>query len=235
MALIKLGGLAQDVRGSLNGSVFSRNRGGAYVRTKVSPVQPLSKWSGLVRCVFPSISAHWSTVLTAAQRADWEAWAATHPIANVFGDAVILSGVACYMRINAYLRMCGCAYLAGAPTTFAVADPGTPAIVATAVVGVLSLKIAAGRALTGDEGMMGFLTAPLQASRKVQNSDYKMLNLSSMSSWQNADPLDSRVLDRLPLTSWAVGQRIGILCAVLNKVTGATSSWIPVVHTITAP
>jgi len=235
MARIKLGALAQDVRGSLNGTVFSRNRGGAYVRSKVSPVQPISKWSGLVRCIFPAISAHWSTVLTDAQRQGWEAWAATHPIANVFGDAVILSGVACYMRVNAYLRMCGCAYLSGAPTTFAVADIGTPAIVATAAVGVLSLKIAAGRALTGDEGVMGFLTEPLSGSRAPQQGDYKMLNLSSLTSWQNADPLDSRVLERIPGITWAVGQRVGIYVAVLNKVTGAVSSWVPVIHTITAP
>lgn len=235
MALVKLGGLAQDVRGSLNGSVFSRNRGGAYVRTKVSPVQPISRWSGLVRCIFPAISARWSTVLTDIQRTDWEAWAATHPIANVFGDAIILSGVACYMRVVAYLRMCGCGYLSAAPTTFAVADPGTPVVVATALAGVLTLSVAAGRALTADEGNMVYLTKPLSGSRAPQQGDYKLLNLASLTSFQNADPLGSQVLIRIPNTTWVVGQRIGVYFAVINKVTGAVSAWVPVVHVITAP
>jgi hypothetical protein len=235
MALIKMGALAQDVRGSLNGSVFSRNRGGAYVRSKVSPVQPISKWSGLVRCIFAAISRQWSSTLTDAYRANWEAFSAVHPIANVFGDSVILSGVACYLKVNAYLRMCGCAYLSDVPATFVVADIGVPTVVGTAAGGHIALAVSVGRALTGDEGIMVYCTAPLVGSRAPQQGDYKMLNLVGFDTYLNGTAIGGVVEVRIPNISWTVGDKIGLYVAVLNKVTGATSPWVPVLHTLTAP
>src|SRR5438094_3122359 len=100
MARVKLGGLAQDVRGTLNGNVFSRNRGGAYVRTKVSPVQPVSAFSSLARSIFAALSQAWSTDLSDVERAAWEAFAAVHPFVIVFGDAIVLSGIAFYQSVN---------------------------------------------------------------------------------------------------------------------------------------
>ena len=40
MAKIKMTAIVADMRNKLNGSVFSRNRGGAYIRTKVTPINP---------------------------------------------------------------------------------------------------------------------------------------------------------------------------------------------------
>ena len=42
MAKILMTAIVADIRNKLNGSVFSKNRYGAYVRTKVTPVNPQS-------------------------------------------------------------------------------------------------------------------------------------------------------------------------------------------------
>ena len=40
MAKIKFGMMMTDASGKLGGQVFSKNRGGSYVRTKVTPTNP---------------------------------------------------------------------------------------------------------------------------------------------------------------------------------------------------
>ena len=59
MAKIKLSAIVSEMRGKLNGSVFSKNRGGAYIRTKVTPVNPQSLAQGLVRATLTNLSQAW--------------------------------------------------------------------------------------------------------------------------------------------------------------------------------
>ena len=40
MAKVLFSALISDMRNKLNGSVFAKNRGGSYLRTKVTPVNP---------------------------------------------------------------------------------------------------------------------------------------------------------------------------------------------------
>lgn len=115
MALIKLGGLAQDVRGSLNGTTFSRNKGGAYVRTKVSPVQPRSPAQLRQRLIFGNNAKAWST-LTDTQRAAWLSFAQANPLVNVFGDSIIISGLAAYQQLNSVLGTIAMPLISDPPT-----------------------------------------------------------------------------------------------------------------------
>lgn len=103
MALIKLGNAVQDARGSLNGTTFSRNKGGAYIRTKVSPVQPKTPKQLAVRALFAANSKAWSGLLTDTQRQGWTAFAQTYPYVNVFGDSSVLTGLAMFMAKNQVL------------------------------------------------------------------------------------------------------------------------------------
>ena len=67
MAKIKFGMMMTDASGKLGGQVFSKNRGGSYVRTKVTPTNPQSTAQMSIRGIFASISSRWSS-LTEAQR-----------------------------------------------------------------------------------------------------------------------------------------------------------------------
>jgi len=40
MAIIKFSAIVSDARGKIGGNVFSRNKGGSYIRSYVKPINP---------------------------------------------------------------------------------------------------------------------------------------------------------------------------------------------------
>jgi hypothetical protein len=100
MALIKLGGLAQEARGSLNGTVFSRNTYGAYVRNRTKPVNPSSPRQVAARDRVRQLQTYWRATLSQADRLAWaNASQATNRI-NRLGDVIKLSPVAAFLACN---------------------------------------------------------------------------------------------------------------------------------------
>jgi len=235
MALVKMGALAQDVRGSLAGTVFSRNRGGAYVRQKVSPCQPMSSFSSTARSVFGAQSAAWSAVLDDGQRVAWAAFAALHPWTNVFGDAIILPAVAFFQAVNARLSMAGQVTLEDVPADWSVADMGGLAVVATTTGTVFSLTVTPERALVADEKVLVYASAPLGPARALQAGDLGFLNLAVRSGFASPAPCSAAYALRFPNRIPQVGDRVGVRAAIIQKTTGAICAPAGGVYTVTAP
>jgi hypothetical protein len=99
MAKIKLSAIVSEMRGKLNGSVFSKNRGGAYLRTKVTPVNPNTSAQSLVRATLASISATWRT-LTQLERDAWNSAVSSFTYTDIFGDIKTPSGINLYNKLN---------------------------------------------------------------------------------------------------------------------------------------
>lgn len=106
MAKIKLGAIVVDMRGKSNGHVFSRNRGGAYMRTKVTPSNPQTSSQMGVRGIFASISSAWSS-LTEANRASWNGLVSSYARTDVFGDLRNPTGKNLFQRLNQNLVISG--------------------------------------------------------------------------------------------------------------------------------
>lgn len=232
MALIKLGGLAQDVRGSLNGNVFSRNRGGAYVRAKVSPVQPITDWNTKSRELFANVSKRWSNTLTDAQRAAWIAFAAVHPYVNVFGDSIILSGIAMYQALNKRLAQIGSSMLDDPPATFAVEPAEFTDAECTLSGGSLNTASVTTRALLTGEGIYILGTLPILGARTAQRSDYRLLNTEASGLFDTAETFHLSLQARFPQTAFEVGQKLNWLCAIMNSTTGAIAPAVKVPVTV---
>jgi hypothetical protein len=225
VALVKMGALAQDVRGSLNGSTFSRNRGGAYIRSKVSPVQPVSEYSAAARAAFKSVSQRWATGLNATQRAGWTAFAAVHPFINVFGDSITLSGIAMYMAVNQRLLLVGSPIIDDSPSSFVVADLGAVTVAATIAAGLFTaLSITPGRTLVYNEGLYVFWTPGLPAGRKIQKTDFRLVNDADSGLITAGEEIKDIVNGRFTGAPWTAGLQYGCLVAALNTQTGAISS-----------
>lgn len=235
MALLKLGALAQDVRGSLAGTVFSRNRGGAYVREKVSPIQPLSPFSAITREVFRAVSQRWACVLTPGQRYDWDGWAEDHPVVNVFGDSIILGGIAAFQLINARLRQVNAGWLDDPPTDFTSEDLGICSITATVSGAVLTFSAAVGRVLVASEKLLVYVTAPLAPGRAVQAPDLRLVNLATRSGYDPATNIGASVQARFPNQVFAIAQRLAVRLIAIRLDQGATSAPVLLEATITAP
>lgn len=92
-----------DMRGKLAGTVFSRNRGGAVARTKVTPVNRRTPAQQLARADFGNFSSAWRA-LTAAQRQGWNAAGPNFPRTDQFGNQKILSGQQLFVSLNSNLQ-----------------------------------------------------------------------------------------------------------------------------------
>jgi hypothetical protein len=104
MAKIKLSAIMSEIRGKLNGSVFSKNRGGAYIRNKVTPSNPQTQSQMNVRGIFAGIASAWST-LTEDNRLSFNSKVSQYAKTDIFGDLRNPSGKALYQRLNQNLTI----------------------------------------------------------------------------------------------------------------------------------
>jgi len=222
VALIKMGALAQDVRGSLNGTVFSRNRGGAYVRAKVSPVQPVSPWSSAARDGFKAVAERWAVTLTDAQRAAWISFASVHPFINVFGDSITLSGIAIFQAVNQRVRLCGGSWVDDAPGTFVVGDLGSLTIVATATAGeYTAVSVVCENAVPYGGGLIIMMTGKIAPGRLVQKNKYRMVNQANRVVFASGVDLSADANLYFPLSGIVAGDIVGFLVSAIDLTTGA--------------
>jgi hypothetical protein len=90
MALVQYAAGISGMSGAVAGSVYSHNRGGAYVRRRSVPTNPNSQRQQDQRAIFGIGSAVWK-ILSPAQKEAWRARTQTHPVVNRFGASIILS------------------------------------------------------------------------------------------------------------------------------------------------
>lgn len=138
MAKIKFGMMMTDARGKLGGQVFSKNRGGAYIRTKVTPSNPRTADQQANRTLLGSLSQGWSA-LTAEQRLSWNsavsAWAKT----NIFGDIHNPSGKNLYVQLNKNIIAIGGAAINTAPEKVEMGIIGLESVVVTVGIGAIDI------------------------------------------------------------------------------------------------
>lgn len=150
MAKFNSSAVGGDIRGKIGSSVFSRNKGGAYVRTKVTPVNPRTAKQQQVRQNFGQNSKAWSGTLTDAQRAAWNAFAASNPVRDVFGNSIILTGLATFNRMNQVLLQTGAAVILDPPTDYSVPTQPVPnELIAVGDSTSLNMEVPAGPVVAG--------------------------------------------------------------------------------------
>lgn len=105
MALIKLGIALAEIRGSVGGTTFARNRAGAYARNRTKPVNPSSARQTTIRTYLSQLQQEWQDTLTGPERAAWNAVAQANPFKNKLGEASAISGFNLYLRVNGTLLL----------------------------------------------------------------------------------------------------------------------------------
>jgi len=102
----KFGSIIVAGSGKIGGHVVSKNRSGAYIRTRVKPTNPQTSYQVNARATFSAASSAWAS-LTAAQRSAWNASSALQARQNSLGDTVMLSGKALFVSCYINLSLCG--------------------------------------------------------------------------------------------------------------------------------
>lgn len=139
MALIRFAE-GQQRSGSIGASVYSHNRFGAYIRARSVPVNPSTDRQVLVRGFVDNLQIAWNTVLTQAQRDDWNEYGANVNWQNALGETVHLTGPNHYVRTNTNVLLAGLTRIDDPPVIFDVAQSEQAlAVVASEAAGTLSV------------------------------------------------------------------------------------------------
>jgi hypothetical protein len=96
---MKFGAIVVDGRGKIGGHVASKNRAGAYLRTKVTPVNRNSPTQIAVRGRLSLISKAWRG-LAAAVIVAWNAAVSDYKRTDIFGDIKNPTGFTLYQKLN---------------------------------------------------------------------------------------------------------------------------------------
>jgi hypothetical protein len=110
----QFGALVVAGSGKINGWVASRNRGGAYFRTKVTPLNPSTSAQQNARGILGSLSTQWSQ-LTEEQRLSFNNAVASFATTDIFGDIRNPSGINLFVKLNTNLINTSQAQITSAP------------------------------------------------------------------------------------------------------------------------
>ena len=138
MAKILTTAIVADIRNKLNGSVFSKNKAGAYIRTKVTPVNPQSVSQQNVRNALSTNSQAWRG-LTEDQRQGWNNAAPNFPYTDIFGNIKQLSGFQLFVKLNNNLANIASGAITDAPTPVAI--PAITSLTLTAAAGAGTVTV----------------------------------------------------------------------------------------------
>lgn len=172
---IKWGALVVDGRGKIGGQVASKNRSGAYMRNKVTPVNPATSYQVDVRATLGSLAAGWRG-LTQAQRDSWNAAVADFKKTDIFGDIQNPSGFNLYIRLNANLAAINVAPISAPPLPTSVSvftgiqalsvDP-TPTVTTTVTPATIPAT----------ESVIVRATGPVSAGKGFVKSEFRQIGV----------------------------------------------------------
>lgn len=220
MAKIKLSAMVSEMRGKLNGSVFSKNRGGAYLRTKVTPVNPQTTSQGNVRSRLTNLSQSWRS-LTDAQRNAWNTAVANFTGTDIFGDIKTPSGINLYTKINLNLANIAQSNLSLPPLPSSVGVFNSLTITATASTPSLSVAftqtgVAAGQTVVVEA------TTQLSAGKNFVKSEFRKIGTFTGGT---STPYNALSAYTAKFGSLVAGQKIFIRFKAISNTTGIAGQY----------
>jgi hypothetical protein len=220
MAKIKLSAVVSEMRGKLNGSVFSKNRGGAYVRNKVTPVNPQTTSQGNVRSKLTALSQGWRS-LTETQRNAWNTAVSNFTGTDIFGDIKTPSGINLYTKINLNLANAGQSQLNLPPLPGSVGVFNSLTITATATTPALTVAftqtgVAAGQTVIVEA------TTQLSAGKNFVKSEFRKIGTFTGGT---ATPYNALAAYTAKFGTLVAGQKIFIRFKAISNTTGQAGQY----------
>lgn len=183
---IKFGGGLVDARGSIGGNTYSRNHYGAFMRARVTPVNPNTARQQIVKATITFLAARWANTLTAGQRTAWNLYGSSVAMTDVLGATMYLTGYNHYIRSNTIRKMFGEAIIDAGPTVFEIpAQDPTLAITCTEAAQTLSVAFDNAMDWATEDGafMAHFQGKPQNAQREYFGGPWRVIGLTA-----GADP-----------------------------------------------
>lgn len=240
MAIMKLSAIGiTNLSGKSGGSIFSRNRGGNYVKNFAVPTNPDTASQQSVRARFGSISASWRN-LTQSQRDHWKAQAPNYPSKNSFGDEIILSGFGVYQKLNSNLLLVESTMMdtPRAPMGTGVLD-GLTLDLSQTTDGVTTVMIAEQETVLLDQSYTKiaiYATPPLSAGKTFVESSYRFIGYKSMDTAPQS--IDILAMYEAVFGTPTLESNIGVKTTAISTMTGQrgnTNTAIALVKEVVTP
>ncbi len=216
---VKFGSLITDGRGKIGGHVASKNRGGAYLRTKVTPVNPQTSYQSVARGRITTYSQGWRA-LTDTQRNAWNGAVANFQKTDIFGDLKNPSGLNLYVRLNSNIVMGGGTAILVPPLPGTVTAP--LAVTLTGAAGTPALSIAwTGGAIPASTAWIARMTPQVSPGKSFVKSLFR--NLATLPA---ADTTPTSVLTEYNARfgTLVAGQKVFVEILAVNLLTGIVST-----------
>lgn len=213
----KFGSIIVAGSGKIGGHVASRNRGGSYLRTKVTPVNPQTTAQSTVRNRLAGLSQAWRG-LTASQRSAWNAAVGDFAKTDIFGDLKNPSGFNLFQRLNNNLLAVGASQINSPPAAAAVDAFTSFSLAAEDATAAESLTLTFAPAIESDHKVKVFATAPISAGVSFVSSEYRLIEI--IDDGDNS-PYDAISAYQTKFGSTGdVGQKIFVKLVQVNASTG---------------
>lgn len=204
-----------DGRGSMNGTTFSRNRGGAYARTKTTPLNPQTTFQTTVRNYFGAVAQDWRA-LTQAQRDSWEQTTINFKRNDIFGFSRELSGSQLHQALNLNLKNISSPVITSPPVAGDIFAFDSMSLVANTTLGTLTTTFAP--AITAAEKVELFATAPLSPGKNFVKNLFRKIKDMDVGDLSPFDMAGDYIVKFGALP--AVGQKVFIKTRVVEIATG---------------
>lgn len=211
----KFGAIVVDGRGKIGGHVASKNRAGAYFRTKVSPVNPQTGYQLGTRNRFTGFSQAWKG-LTQVQRDAWNAAVGDFARTDVFGDLKNPSGFNLYQRLNNNLSTVGASPISTPPLPASVGEVIAESL--TYTVGTPALSVAMAGNVPAGTYVKVWATAPQSPGRSFVKSQYRLIGILDPAATSPVNIL-SDYTDKFGGVG-EIGQKIFVKLEAINGTTG---------------
>lgn len=216
---LKWGALVVDGRNKIGGQVASKNRAGAYLRNKVTPVNPKSPFQVTVRARLASLASGWRG-LTAGQRLAWNSAVSDYKKTDIFGDIQNPSGFNLYVKLNTNLINIGIASISSPPLPQAVSVFSSGTLSAAAGAQTASLAVLPAVQPVG-ETIVVRATPGLSAGKSFVKSEFRQIGTFSAAVAGSYDlaPMYSAKFGPIG----PAGVKIFVEVIHINEATGQTS------------
>lgn len=226
---IKFTAFMAEGRGKLAGSVFSKNRGGNYIRTKVTPVNPQTSSQVTVRNSFTTFAQAFRA-LTASQILAWNTAVANFTGTDIFGDIKTPSGINLYSRLNLNLANAGQSAISTPPL-----PTGATPVVITGVTADLSSTLftiaSALAAVPAGHTLIIEATGLVSPGKSFVKSEFRKIGTAAAAA---TFPITAYSLWNAKFGLLVVGQKVYCRVKTVNNTTGESSGYSQV-STIVVP
>lgn len=207
-----------SVSGKLNGSVFAKNRGGSYMRTKATPVNARTAAQLQARNLLSGYSQAWRN-LTQVQRDSWNSASSDWSVANVFAPGATPTGHGLFVTLNTNTALAGGLTLTLPPNKVGASPIQEFSGVSAVVGGEITLDVLPATVPT-NHTLYIEATQGMSAGISNANSKFRFIGTLAASAATDAD---LKTMYEAKFGAVTAGQKVFFRIKFINKVTGEVS------------